>query len=115
MEQDRISRSGEKRESVMMRAEVWMPGARTPTDHRIRNLSPSGACLVQPGWLKRGDSIRVTVGHVHDVDAEVMWIADGQAGIKFDRSIDLTAARRPRGAGVASSGWVGGMSDFYRR
>lgn len=110
-----ISRNAEKRESVMMRAQIWMPGARTPTDHRIRNLSPSGACMMQPGWLKRGDSIRISVGHVHDVDATVMWVQGEQAGIKFDRPIDLAAARRPSGAGVARTGWVGGMNDFYRR
>lgn len=115
MEAQRISRSGEKRESVMMRAQVWMPGARTPTDHRIRNLSLSGACMVGTGWLKPGDRIRITVGHVHDIDAKVMWVAGDSAGIRFDRPIDLAAARRPRGPGVAQTGWMGGMDDFYRR
>jgi hypothetical protein len=113
--QPSISRSSEKRESVMMRAQVWMPGARTPTDHRIRNLSPSGACIGTPGWLKRGDPIRVTIGHVFDVDATVMWVAEGQAGIRFDRPIDMAAARRSRSAGVAAVGWMGGMNDAYRR
>ena len=111
----RISRSSEKRESVMMRAQVWMPGARTPTDHRVRNLSLSGACIVQPGWLKRGDPIRVTVGYVHDVDAMVMWVAGDRAGIRFERPIDLAAARRSRSAGMAQSGWMDGMNDAYRR
>ena len=115
MQQPSISRSGEKRESVMMRAQVWMPGARTPTDHRIRNLSLSGACITVPAWLKRGDAIRVTVGHVHDVDATVMWVAGDQAGIRFDRPIDLAAARRARGPGVAQGGWMGEINDFYRR
>ena len=113
--QPSINRSSEKRESVMMRASVWMPGARTPTDHRIRNLSPSGACIGDPAWLKRGDHIRVTVGHVHDVDATVMWVMDGLAGIRFDHPIDLAAARRTRSAGVAQAGWMGDINDFYRR
>lgn len=113
--QPSINRSSEKRESVMMRASVWMPGARTPTDHRIRNLSPSGACIGDPAWLKRGDHIRVTVGHVHDVDATVMWVMDGLAGIRFDRPIDLAAARRTRSVGVAQTGWMGEINDFYRR
>ena len=99
----------------MMRAQVWMPGARTPSDHRIRNLSLSGACIGQPAWLKRGDTIRVTMGHVHDVDATVMWIAGDQAGIRFVHPIDLAAARRSRSAGVVQAGWMGGMNDAYRR
>ena len=115
MSQPSISRNSDKRESVMMRAQVWMPGARTPSEHRIRNLSISGACMSQPGWLQRGDAIRVTIGHVHDVDATVMWVAEGFAGIRFERPIDLAAARRSRSAGVAQSGWMGEINDFYRR
>lgn len=115
MDQSRISRNGDKRESVMMRAQVWMPGARTPGEFRIRNLSISGACISQPGRLKRGDSIRITIGHVEDVDATVMWATADTAGIRFDYPIDLAAARRSRGPGVAQAGWMGGMSDFYRR
>jgi len=110
-----ISRSGEKRESVMMRALVWMPGARMPSEHRIRNLSPSGACMAQPAWLKRGDTIRITIGHVHDADAEVMWVVQGAAGIRFERPINLAAARRASSPGVVQAGWMGGMNDFYRR
>lgn len=115
MSQPSISRNNDKRESVMMRALVWMPGARTPTEHRIRNLSISGACMVQPAWLKRGDTVRITIGHVHDVDAEVMWVANGTAGIRFDRPIDLAAARRSSGPGIVQSGWMGEINDFYRR
>jgi hypothetical protein len=115
MDQNRISRGLDKRESVMLRAQVWMPGARAPSDHRIRNLSLSGACIAMPGWLKRGDGIRVTVGHVHDVDATVMWVTSDQAGIRFEHPIDLAAARRSRGSGVVQTGWMGQMSNAYRK
>ena len=114
MQTSQISRSDEKRDSVMMQAQVWMPGARTPTDHRIRNLSPSGACIGNPAWLKHGDPIRVTVGNVQEVDATVRWIAYGLAGICFDRPIDLAAARRARSTVIAPPGWMGGIDDFYR-
>jgi len=103
MQPSSISRSGEKRESVMMRAQVWMPGARTPSDHRIRNLSLSGACIGQPAWLKRGDTIRVTMGHVHDVDATVMWIA----GDSCTRSTSPPRAAAGARASSRRAGWAG--------
>ncbi|MCW3848423.1 PilZ domain-containing protein [Sphingomonas sp. LB-2] len=114
MEPQRASRL-DKRESVMMRAQIWVPGARAPSDCRVRNLSLSGACIISPGRLRRGDAIRASIGHVEDVDAEVMWVTADAAGIRFEDPIDLAAARRSRSAGVAQAGWIGGMNDFYRR
>jgi len=109
------SRNSDKRESVMLRAMVWTASARTPSEHRIRNLSLSGACILHSGKLTRGDRIRVTIGQAHDLDAVVMWVAEGAAGIRFEEPIDLAAARRSRSAGIAQAGWIGGMRDVYRR
>lgn len=116
MPEPRITRNPDKRESVMMRAVVWSPGARLPTGHRVRNLSISGACLSHQGQLRRGDDLRVSIGHALDVPAIVMWVTPDAAGIRFDYPMDLAAARR-RGAShmPARSGWVGDMSDAYRK
>jgi hypothetical protein len=116
MPEPRITRNQDKRESVMMRAVVWSPGARIPTEHRIRNLSISGAALSHQGQLRRGDDLRVSIGQALDVPALVMWATPDSAGFRFDYPIDLAAARK-RGASYmpAQSGWVGQMSDAYRK
>ncbi|NML04544.1 PilZ domain-containing protein [Sphingomonas sp. G-3-2-10] len=116
MPEARINRNQDKRESVMMRAVVWSPGARLPTEHRIRNLSISGACLSHQGQLRRGDDLRVSIGQALDVPAIVMWATPDAAGIRFDYPMDLAAARR-RGAShmPARTGWVGDMNDAYRK
>ena len=112
----RISRNRDKRDSVMMRAIVWTEGARVPTEHRVRNISVSGVGLDHRGELRRGDSIRVSIGQEVDIPATVAWVKPGSAGVRFDHPIDLAAARRRSGTHMpAQAGWIGHMSDAYRR
>ncbi|MDF7774323.1 PilZ domain-containing protein [Sphingomonas sp. AOB5] len=116
MLEPRISRNRDKRESVMLRATVWSPGARVPSEHRLRNLSISGAGISHDGRLRRGDELRVSIGQVVDVPAIVMWVTPDAAGIRFGYPIDVAAARK-RGTSYmpAQSGWVGTMNDAYRK
>lgn len=106
-------RPREKRESVIIRAVATLPGGKL-REHRVRNLSPSGACIEHDGRLHKGAVLELTIGAVEEIEAQVMWVEAGLAGVQFDWPIDMTEARRPRGAGRAGAGWVGGMTDAYR-
>lgn len=105
----------EKRNSVIVRAAVSLPGC-PPNERRIRNLSRSGACVEQDGSLRTGMTILLHMGTLHELAAEVVWVTDSLAGIRFAESIDLDEARKPRGVGLqAKAGWMAEMSHAYRR
>lgn len=115
MQPNRASRGLDKRESVMLRATIWA-GHGPPTEHRVRNLSLSGAGIDHNGQLRRGDQVELAIGQAPHVYATVMWIDGDSAGVRFHRPIDLARARKHRLAGhVAHTGWMGQMNDAYRR
>lgn len=111
----------EKRSSVIIRALIEMPeetGTGTGADRRVRNLSRTGACIDHDGTLAQGMALRVTMGSIPPFDAEVMWVRERLAGIRFTRPVDLEAARQPRGRSASarpSVGWVVEAPDPYRR
>ncbi|NIJ28446.1 hypothetical protein FHT00_000374 [Sphingomonas insulae] len=105
----------EKRNSVIVRAAVSFPGA-TPVERRVRNLSPSGACVEHDGELQVGAIVHLQMGSLSDLSAQVMWVTGRLAGLRFAAPIDLDEARKPRGVGVRpKAGWIAEINDAYRR
>lgn len=105
----------EKRNSVIVRALVMAVGI-APAERRVRNLSRSGACLEHDGTLKAGMTVLMQMGALQDLAAEVMWVTDRLAGVRFAQDVDLDAARKPRGvATVPRAGWIVDADDPYRR
>ncbi len=103
----------DKRNSVIIRAEVEIDGVRS--DRRVRNLSRIGGCIENRGDLQRGMAIYVAMGSLDPLVAEVCWSTADLAGLRFHAEVDMDAARKPRGSiNLASSGWLGGMKDGYR-
>lgn len=102
-----------KRSGVIIRADVLADGKRA--ERRVRNLSLTGACLDHDGELTKGQRLKVAMGRLQDLDAEVMWAKDKLAGVRFDDEIDLDAARAPRGAGKAQAGWMTDINHAYRK
>jgi hypothetical protein len=115
---ERISRNGEKRESVMARAELWREGATDATVHRVRNVSPSGACVDHGGELRLGARLTMDIGHETRVPAIVAWARRDAAGLRFGRPISTCAAvRRCEPQPVLptyTAGWLDYMPDAYR-
>lgn len=109
---DAIPPEREKRSGVIIRAAIDLGSRRV--ERRVRNLSLSGACIDQEGELTAGQHIRLSMGRLDDLTAEVMWVKDRLAGLKFDRPIDLEAARASRGAGLAKAGWMTDINHAYR-
>ncbi|UVO50974.1 PilZ domain-containing protein [Sphingomonas sp. SUN019] len=104
------------RSSVIIRALIEVPGVQS--ERRVRNLSATGACVDDDGTLATGMILRVSMGSIHAIEAEVMWTRATLAGIRFAWPVDLREARRPRGSAArftAAAGWVVEVDDPYRR
>ncbi len=105
----------EKRNSVIVRAALSVPGG-LQVERRIRNLSRSGACVEHEGDLQTGNTILLQMGSLCDLAAQVMWVTDRLAGLRFAEPIDLDEARKPRGVAVKpKAGWIAEINDAYRR
>ncbi|NJR79019.1 PilZ domain-containing protein [Sphingomonas corticis] len=103
------------RASVILYADIHT-GRGPETSCRVRNLSVTGACIDNVADLHVGERVRVTMGVLAPVAAQVIWSKPHLAGLRFDGEVDLAAARTPRRAGHAvSAGWIGGLDDPYRR
>jgi len=103
------------RQNVLLGAEICGFGGGTPTKHRVRDLSSTGARVDRAGSLKVGSTVLVSVGVLDQVGATVVWVKDDSAGIKFAEPIDPEAARsktlvapaqKPAQDGGASAGWI---------
>lgn len=83
---------------------------------RVRNLSTTGACIDNGAALRAGDRVRVTMGTLKQLAAEVVWAKPALAGLRFDRVIDIADARRPRNhvAVTPTAGWAARIADPYR-
>lgn len=121
------------RQNVLLGAEISGFGGGTPTKHRVRDLSASGARVDRAGSLRVGSTVLVSVGVLEQVGATVIWVRDDLAGLKFAEAIDPDAARskalvspsqKPvgnRDIGQADAtprnapGWIGGLNSPYRK
>lgn len=110
------------RQQVLLGAEITGFGGGTPSKHRVRDLSPSGARIDRAAGLRVGSTVLVSVGVLQAIGATVVWVKDDLAGLKFAEQIDPEAARSktivataaaPR-APTGTSGWIGGLDDPYR-
>lgn len=62
----------------------------TPVPVRVRNLSSRGALLDGGSLPPAGSTVRLVRGAL-TAEARIAWQADGQAGIRFAREIDVIA------------------------
>lgn len=65
---------------------------------RLRNISRTGAMVETSLSLQVDELVSLEIGLSHAVEAEVRWVRDGRAGLRFLQSIDLDAVllARPR-------------------
>lgn len=110
------------RQNVLLGAEICGFGGGTPTKHRVRDLSSTGARVDRAGALKPGATVLVSVGVLDQVGATVVWVKGDSAGLKFAEAIDPDAARSraivaPSRAqdDSAAAGWLFDQSSPYRK
>jgi hypothetical protein len=103
------------RQNVLLGAEISGFGGGTPTKHRVRDLSSTGARVDRAGSLKVGSTVLVSVGVLDQVGATVVWVREDTAGLKFAEPIDPEAARskalvapaqKPGQDGAVGAGWI---------
>lgn len=80
--QDIENRRQEDRCGVTVRATVHGPGDQR-FDGRLRNISPTGACVEHRGHLLPGDEIALEMGNPAPQPAKVMWASERLAGVSF--------------------------------
>jgi hypothetical protein len=115
------------RSSVLLRATIEYFGSTSPSAHRVRDLSIGGMCIDQAAGMTQGATVLVTVGALESVGATVVWVKDGQAGLKFAHVIDIDDARtkaaiapraeikRPSSGKSPTAGWIPDLNDPYRK
>ena len=83
----------EKRDSVLMMAQLKVEGADTSERVKIRNLSDSGIQVEGPVLADSGQRAIVTIRQIGDVGGVVTWTKSARIGITFDEPINSGAAR----------------------
>lgn len=83
------------RDSLLLTAQLTLPGVPSPVTARVRNLSPGGMMAEYAGDLAIGDVVAVELRGIGSVAAKVAWVTEGRAGIAFDREVDPKRARKP--------------------
>ena len=79
---DESNRRQEDRCGVAVRAVVHGPGDQK-FDGRVRNISPTGACVEHRGNLLPGDEVALEMGKPVPQPAKVIWASEWLAGISF--------------------------------
>ncbi|GAA0727804.1 PilZ domain-containing protein [Sphingomonas japonica] len=95
----------ERRESVFLKALVTRFGDPGATTHRVRNLSPNGACIDQAAMLRQRQTVLIDVGVLEEVGATIMWVTGDMAGLKFAHPIAIDAAKTRSKPAHVETGW----------
>ena len=105
------------RSSVMLTAHLFRAGQPGASQHRVVNMSEVGLCVGQAADLDPGSAVVVDIGQVEHVPADVVWVRNENAGLRFHDPIDLKAARLRRKGDSAppTSGWLADLNSAYRR
>lgn len=78
----------EGRSNVFLTAVLHAAGKTSPV--RIRNISVRGALVDAPGLPPVGEQVRLVRGSL-SAAGELAWAGNGQAGVNFDREIEVAA------------------------
>ena len=102
----------------MLTAQLIRSGVEGTVRHRVVNLSAAGACLTNPDGLRPDETVLVSIGHVENAVADMVWVHGGLCGLRFREPIDVAAARKPRPGFTPMAparGWLAELPDPYRR
>lgn len=125
---DHPSEQRKPRQRVFLSTTLKCFGNADTTKHRVRDLSPQGMRIDQAAGLQVGTTVLVSIGQLEAVGANIVWINEGFAGLRFTKPVDPDQARgkaavRPK-AGIsprqekqrgATMGWVADLEDPYRK
>lgn len=92
---DSVALRGMKRDSMFLKASLYL----RRTDHRfdivVRNISAGGMLADTPQELDNGDLVTVTLRKVGEVPGRVVWSQGNRFGVAFDVAIEPQMVRTP--------------------
>jgi PilZ domain len=86
------------RDSLFLSTEVMVEGALKPVSVRVRNLSPGGMMIDGNAVFHEGAVVSAALRGIGAVAGRIAWVAEGRAGIAFDKEIDPKEARGSTGS-----------------
>lgn len=92
-----------KRDSLFLSARLRLGDATSVHEVRVRNLSAGGLMAELPISAEAGTPVRLEMRGLGEMTGTVAWYTHGRLGIALDHPIDPARARKPVGAGRATS------------
>jgi hypothetical protein len=94
-EPPRTSQRSQRRDSLLLRAEVRSLDGHDAIAAIVRNLSAGGMMAENEFVYPVGTLVEVQLRNLGAVTGRVAWTVENRMGIAFDREIDPAAARKP--------------------
>ncbi len=92
---DSVALRGMKRDSMFLKASLYLRRTEHRFDIVVRNISAGGMLADTPQELGNGDLVTVTLRKVGDVPGRVVWTQGHRFGVAFDVAIEPTMVRTP--------------------
>jgi PilZ domain len=92
---DSVVLRGMKRDSMFLKASLYLRRTEHRFDIVVRNISAGGMLADTPQELGNGDLVIVTLRKVGDVPGRVVWSQGKRFGVAFDVAIEPTLVRTP--------------------
>lgn len=89
------SQRAQRRDSLLLRAEVRSLEGHSPITAIVRNLSPGGMMAENAFVYPVDTRVEVQLRNMGAVPGRVAWTVENRMGIAFDWEINPTAARKP--------------------
>lgn len=83
------------RDSLFLVAKLWLDGAQTAREVRVRNLSEGGLMIELDRMVEVGTAVRLELRGIGEVTGKIAWGTEGRLGIALDTAIDPKKARKP--------------------
>jgi PilZ domain len=83
------------RDSLFLSADVRVDGAAQSVTVRVRNLSSGGMMIDANSAFRTGSLLVADLRGIGEITGSIAWLAEGRAGVAFDREIDPQLARMP--------------------
>lgn len=117
------------RPSVMLKAMIARKHIDGETSHRVRDISKGGMRIDNAERFALGESVFASVGDLVSVEAKIIWVEGGRAGLAFCQPIKpelglkkaaiptIVEASSPDSIAPAAptAGWFSDLRNPYRR
>lgn len=94
-EPPQVSKRTQRRDSLLLRAEVRSLDGHDGMIAVVRNLSAGGMMAENAFVYPEHTRVEVQLRNLGAVQGKVAWTVENRMGIAFDREIDPAAARKP--------------------